>query len=90
MHIEGKSATGFTVGANPSVVGAAAGKKASDLNGTFTYRVVAKRKDVAAERLAKFTVPQAIKAPALPAPVIPPAPQPPVPQTPPGNGGKKG
>ena len=89
LTLTGRSATGFTVTADAAAL-TARGKTAADVNGTFTYRVVAKRKDVAAERLAKFTVPQAINAPALPAPVIPPAPQPPAPQTPPGNGGKKG
>ena len=60
------------------------------MNGTFTYRVVAKRKDVQAERLAKFTVPQPITAPALPTPVIPPAPPAPPPPILPGTGGHKG
>ena len=58
LHVAKTDATGFTVGVNPSAVGLAAGKKAGDLNGTFTYRVVAKRKDVAAPRLAKFEVPK--------------------------------
>ena len=66
LHVAKTDATGFTVGVNPSAVGLAAGKKAGDLNGTFTYRVVAKRKDVAAPRLAKFEVPKT-PAPALPA-----------------------
>jgi hypothetical protein len=34
------------------------GKKATDLNGTFSYRIVAKRKDVKAARLATFSPPQ--------------------------------
>jgi len=71
LTLAGRTATGFSVAAVPSTVAVAAGKVASDLSGTFTYRVVAKRKDVVAERLAKFTVPGEIKAPAL---VIPPAP----------------
>ena len=71
LHLAGRTATGFVVGASPSAVAVAAGKTAGDLNGTFTYRVVAKRKDVAAPRLAKFAVPQAITAPAL---VVPPPP----------------
>jgi len=80
LHVAGKSATGFSVGAVPSTVGATAGKKASDLSGTFTWRVVAKRKDVKAERLAKFAVPQAVVAvppPLPPAPTV--APKPPAP-----------
>jgi len=66
LHLAGTSATGFTVGVVPSTTGVAAGKKASDLSGTFTYRVVAKRKDVAAPRLAKYDLPKTI----LPPPVF--------------------
>ncbi len=40
------------------------------MNGTFTYRVVAKRKDVVAERLAKFAVPQQIKLAPPPLPSL--------------------
>jgi len=72
LTLTGRSATGFTVSADAGVL-AARGAKAADANGTFTYRVVAKRKDVAAPRLAKFAVPQEIKVPAL---VIPPTPAP--------------
>ena len=63
LHIAGTSTTGFTVGVVPSTTGAAAGKKASDLSGSFTYRVVAKRKDVAAPRLAKFDLPKPLPTP---------------------------
>ena len=49
----------FSVEADVSGTAAARGVKASDVNGTFTYRVVAKRKDVKAERLAKFEMPKA-------------------------------
>ena len=51
---------GFSVSGVPSAPAHAAGRKAGDLNGTFTYRVVAKRKDVTAPRLAKFTPPKAL------------------------------
>jgi len=73
LHIAGKSATGFRVGAVPSTTAAAAGKKVSDLSGTFTYRVVAKRKDIKAERLAKFVLPKAgsVGAPEFPEPSMP-------------------
>ena len=47
------------------------GDEGRRLSGTFSYRVVAKRKDVKAERLAKFTLPQEIK---LAPPPIPPTP----------------
>ncbi len=86
LHLAGRTATGFTVAADAEAL-AARGKAAGDVSGTFTYRVVAKRKDVVAERLAKFMVPGEIKPPAL---VIPPAPPtPPMPPMPP-MGGKKG
>ncbi len=62
LHVAHRTATGFAVTAAPSTTAAAAGKKASELNGTFSYRVVAKRKDVAAPRLAKYVVPQEVKA----------------------------
>ncbi len=62
LHVAQRTATGFAVTAAPSTTAAAAGKKASELSGTFSYRVVAKRKDVAAPRLAKYVVPQEIKA----------------------------
>ncbi len=61
LHLTGRTASGFTVTAVPSTTGAAAGHRTADAQGTFTYRVVAKRKDVRADRLAKFTVPQEIK-----------------------------
>ncbi len=74
LNLAGRSATGFSVGAEPSATGMARGIKATDVSGTFSYRVVAKRKDVAAPRLAKFDLPREIKVPAL---VIPPTLPPP-------------
>ena len=38
--------------------GALKGKKAADLTGTFSWRVVAKRKDIVGERLAKWEMPK--------------------------------
>ncbi len=77
LHVASKSATGFTVNASESLA-RAAGTSASATNGAFSYRVVAKRKDVTAERLAKFAVPQNIQAgnglPTVPTPKIPQAP----------------
>jgi hypothetical protein len=46
-----RSAAGFVVAASASAEAVAKGKKASDLNGTFSYRVVAKRNDIAGERM---------------------------------------
>ena len=87
LAVTARGGGGFSVGAAPSTTAAALGTKASDVSGTFSYRVVAKRKDVAAPRLAKFTVPQEVKAatplvvPTLPKdekkPTPPPTPEPP-------------
>ncbi|MCA1722681.1 MAG: hypothetical protein LC748_00195, partial [Thermomicrobia bacterium] len=71
LFVETRSATAFTVAAK-GTVGAvnAHGIKAG--SGTFGYRVVAKRKDIQAERLAKFDVPgkatHETKPPQVPAP----------------------
>jgi len=65
LHLAGKNAGGFSVGAVPSTVGTTAGHTAGTLNGTFTWRVVAKRKDVSGERFAHFTPPKQVKVPAL-------------------------
>jgi hypothetical protein len=68
-----RTATGFTVAADAE--GAALkGKKVTDLAGTFSWRVVARRKDIAGERLAKFDPPK-INTPdpdKLPTPPAPP------------------
>ncbi len=73
LAVKTRSGNGFSVAASVSADASARGMKATDASGTFTYRVVAKRKDVQADRLAKFTVPQEIKG--LPRfPKFPPAP----------------
>ena len=61
-----------------SAEAAARGVKAADVSGTFSWRVVAKRKDVTAPRLAKFALPK------VPAPSVapPPEPKPALPETP--------
>ncbi len=69
LHLTGTNGATFTVSASPSSL--AVGKRQADLNGTFTYRVVAKRKDVKGERLARVTLPKEIK---LTPPPIPPMP----------------
>jgi hypothetical protein len=51
-----RTATGFSVQADTEIA-ALKGKKAADLAGTFSWRLVAKRKDITPERLAKFTLP---------------------------------
>jgi len=65
LHIAKKDATGFAVQADSQAL-AARGQTASATNGTFSYRIVALRKDNPGERLAKFTPfkPHADKPPA--------------------------
>jgi len=58
LHVAQRTASGFTVAATPSAAAHAAGKKAGDLGGTFSYRVVARRKDIKGERLAKVELPK--------------------------------
>ncbi len=57
LAVTGTSATGFTV----------TERNGGKSSGAFAYRVVAKRKDVAAPRLAKVTPPAVQKAPTPPA-----------------------
>ena len=62
LHVTGRTARGFTVEANAALA-ALQGRDRCDLGGTFSWRVVARRKDIAGERLARVTVPH---EPALP------------------------
>jgi hypothetical protein len=62
LYVTGRTATGFAVAADPTTL-AAKGKSAAMVNGTFSWRVVGKRNDVKAERLAKFTMPPMLTAP---------------------------
>jgi hypothetical protein len=62
LHVAERTPTGFTVAANAALA-AIQGQKPCDLSGTFSWRVVAKRKDIAGERLARVTMP--------PEPVLP-------------------
>jgi len=64
----------LTVAATPSAAAHATGKVASDLSGTFLYRVVAKRKDVKAEQLAKVELPKDAPFDAAKATTPPPPP----------------
>ena len=66
LHLTARGAAGFSVAASATGEALAKGKKASDVSGTFTYRVVAKRKDVVAPRLAKFDLPKPLPAPPRP------------------------
>jgi hypothetical protein len=65
LAVTARTPTGFTVEADAAFA-RLTGKKDSDLSGTFSWRVVARRKDIAAERLAPVTIP--------PAPTLPPVP----------------
>jgi len=66
LHVAKRSAAGFTVEADAATL-VAKGKNALAVSGTFSYRVVAKRGDIKTERLAKFTMPPAIKDITIPA-----------------------
>jgi hypothetical protein len=61
LHVAERTARGFTVLATPSGVPASGGSKQPEVAGTFAWRVMAKRKDIAGERLAKVTPPPAPK-----------------------------
>jgi hypothetical protein len=74
LSIVNQGPTGFTVEANRALA-TLMGKTDTDLNGAFSWRVVAKRKDIAVERLARVTVPPEPTLPA-PAPDIPTLPGP--------------
>ncbi len=58
-----RGATSFTVEADQQLA-ALKGKTTSDLNGTFSWRVVGKRSDITLERFAKYTLPK-IKLPTI-------------------------
>lgn len=71
LHVSQHAASSFTVEADTALA-ALKGKKATDLTGTFSYRVVAKPKTTAkVDRLATVTLPN------IPLPEMPPTPKPP-------------
>jgi hypothetical protein len=78
LAVPGRAGQGFSVQASPSTDAATKGKKASDLSGTFSWRVMAKRNDIKGERLPIWEMP----TPAFTTPE-PPAPAPTVPDVPP-------
>jgi hypothetical protein len=63
LHVTKRTRDGFTVEADTALA-ALKGRKETELAGTFSWRVVAKRKDIVGARLAKVTMP--------PEPVLPP------------------
>ena len=74
LHTTRKGGDGFTVEASAKLA-KAAGTSVAEASGTFSWRVVAKRKDAGGERLAKFALPHL--APPAVAPPIPGHPEPP-------------
>jgi hypothetical protein len=65
LHVSRRTANGFAVEANAAFA-AARGRTETDLTGVFSWRVVARRKDIAVERLATVTIPP---EPSLPPPL---------------------
>ena len=53
---------GFTVQTDLALA-AMKGKQPTDLSGTFSWRIVAKRKDIKGERLARVTIPKELVLP---------------------------
>ena len=72
LSVTQRTGTGFTVKADAELA-TLKGKQACELDGTFSWRVVAKRKDIQGERLAKVLLPPEPQRPNLPAPETPPA-----------------
>jgi hypothetical protein len=72
LHVKNRTATGFTVEADPDVA-ALKGRKDADLSGPFSWRVVARRKDIRGERLATVMIPKEPPLPAIPDLPNPPA-----------------
>jgi hypothetical protein len=62
LHVTKRTPRGFTVEANAALA-TLQGRKSSDITGTFSWRVVAKRRDIPGERLAPVTLPTEPKLP---------------------------
>jgi hypothetical protein len=56
LHVTGRTAQGFSVQADDATL-KAKGKAAASVAGTFSYRVVAKRNDIAGDRLPVWAMP---------------------------------
>jgi hypothetical protein len=63
LFVASRSPTGFTVQAKETANPAGMKARTKAVSGTFGYRIVAKRKDIASERLAKVAVPTTPKVP---------------------------
>ena len=66
LHVSNRTATGFTVEADMALA-ALKGSKGSDADATFSWRIVAKRKDIQGDRLAPVEIPKEPKLPEMPA-----------------------
>ena len=64
LHVTNRTPTGFTVQSDVALA-ELKGKNLTDLSGTFSWRIVAKRKDIKGERFARVTIP--------PEPTLPPS-----------------
>ena len=62
LSVTRRTPHGFTVEADAEIA-RLKGQQAGDLAGTFSWRLVAKRKDITAERLATVALPPEPKAP---------------------------
>jgi hypothetical protein len=76
LHTTAKNTSGFTVEAS-SLLAKAAGVNAAQAQGSFSWRVVAKRNDIKGERLATFAMPPklTLAAPTPPASGVAPLPK---------------
>jgi len=71
LHVTGKTATGFAIQADAATL-KAKGKSAAAVNGTFSYRVMAKRNDIEGKRLPVWEMPPetTVSAPSGATPVV--------------------
>jgi hypothetical protein len=65
LRVRRRTKTGFEVEADLDLA-ALKGKKETDLTGEFSWRVVAKRKDITGQRLAPVTIPSEPRLPEVP------------------------
>ena len=66
LHVSNRTANGFTVQADLALA-ASKGAHDSDVDASFSWRIVARRKDIAGERLETVEVPKEPKLPGVPA-----------------------
>ena len=66
LHVSNRTAKGFTVEADLALA-ASKGAKESELDASFSWRIVARRKDIAGDRLETVEVPKEPRLPGIPA-----------------------